>query len=195
MNAKLFKVFIKDTCFTIEEDKNSQQNPGTAVGQIKKALFTDAADASFTVSSFEEWKEEVLRFFLPAPAAGGLVQNTRGEYLWIFRRGRYDLPKGKLDPGETFEHAALREVEEECGIRDLRSGPLLGYTYHIYIQNEKPYFKETAWYLMHTAQEQVEIQLEEDITGYCWADAKTHRELTAKTFRSLKDFLGDLRLS
>lgn len=162
---------------------------------MKKALFSNVSDTRFTVTSFEEWKQEVLKFFIPAPAAGGLVKNTQGQYLWIFRRGKYDLPKGKLDPGETFEHAALREVEEECGIRDLASGPLLGYTYHIYIQNEKPYFKETAWYLMYTSQTEVEIQAEEDITGYCWADADKHRKLSSKTFRSLKDFLSDLRLS
>ena len=57
-------------------------------------------------------------------AAGGLVwrRSARGLELALIRRSRHgdnewSLPKGKLDPGETFEEAAVREVEEETGIR------------------------------------------------------------------------------
>lgn len=189
MSAKLFKVFVKDTCFKIEIDETSQQPVKDVVQNFKKALFNNEVDKNFCIASYDELMHEIERFFKPAPAAGGLVKNPNGEILWIFRRGKYDLPKGKLDEGETFLEAALREVEEECGLHDLKAGSLIGYTYHIYIQNENPYFKKTAWYEMFTNQDFVELQTEEDITDYCWANPNKHVELSKLTYKSLKDLL------
>ena len=65
-------------------------------------------------------------------AAGGIVMNPKQEILWIFRRGFWDLPKGKLDPGETIPQCALREVEEETGINDIQLNELITITYHEY---------------------------------------------------------------
>lgn len=189
MGTKLFKVFVKDTCFKIEIDETSQQPVKEVVNQFKNALFTNQIDQNFKIASYEELLEEIGRYFKSAPAAGGMVFNSQNEVLWIYRREKYDLPKGKLDDGETFLEAALREVEEECGIHDLIAGPLIGYTYHIYIHNENPYFKKTAWYIMHTKQNEVSLQTEEDITDYCWANADKHRELSKQTYKSLRDLL------
>ncbi|MEM8909317.1 MAG: NUDIX domain-containing protein, partial [Bacteroidota bacterium] len=65
-------------------------------------------------------------------AAGGLVLNERSEIVAFFRRGSWDLPKGKIDPGESREEAALREVEEEVGLQDLQLGDFLLETFHTY---------------------------------------------------------------
>ncbi|WP_317047428.1 NUDIX hydrolase [Sinomicrobium soli] len=81
-------------------------------------------------------------------AAGGLVSNPAGEVLFIFRNGKWDLPKGKLEKKESVEEAAIREVEEETGIRKLKLGPLLNKTYHIFRRNGEYRLKETYWFSM-----------------------------------------------
>ena len=74
----------------------------------------------------------VHRRFIFVKAAGGVVSNPQGKLLTIFRNQRYDLPKGKVEPGETLAEAALRETNEETGLHDLQLGPLILKTYHIY---------------------------------------------------------------
>ena len=88
------------------------------------------------------------------PAAGGLVRNTSsGRYLFIYRRGSWDLPKGKLDEGEDEPTAALREVEEETGVTDLRLGRRLATSLHTYRTGKgKRVLKPTYWFRMDTTQ-------------------------------------------
>lgn len=98
------------------------------------------------------------------PAAGGLVTNSRGEILFIFRHGIWDLPKGRIEKNEAVEVAAIREVEEECGISELQLQEKLITTYHIYFHNNYK-LKETHWYLMHSDYaEELVPQVEEGIT-------------------------------
>jgi 8-oxo-dGTP pyrophosphatase MutT (NUDIX family) len=104
-------------------------------------------------------------------AGGGLVLNDEGGLLMIFRRGKWDLPKGKLDPGETIEQCAVREVIEETGLKKVEHGELIGITYHAYFD---PYLKEDVtkeshWYAMRARGEQMLVpQTEEDITEIKW---------------------------
>ena len=84
-------------------------------------------------------REEFRKCFTLIPAAGGLVTNSKGEFLLIHRKGKWDLPKGKLDRGESVEAAAVREVEEECGIQGVQLLEPLVATYHTY-----PYKDGTA---------------------------------------------------
>src|SRR5712675_1894974 len=98
-------------------------------------------------------------------AAGGLVQNERGEVLFMFRKGKWDLPKGKLDPGETLENCALREVTEETGVSQLELTKFLLVTEHEYEEKGMAILKETHWYLMKTNGKQILVpQAEEDIS-------------------------------
>ena len=91
----------------------------------------------------EQLRKAVFKKFLLVKAGGGLVRNGEGKYLFMKRRGVWDLPKGKLDPGETIETCAVREVREETGLQDVRlDGPLL-VTYHTYDENGKHILKET----------------------------------------------------
>ncbi len=76
--------------------------------------------------------QDFVQHFKIIEAAGGLVFNEDKELLFIFRNGVWDLPKGKIEKRETIEEAALREVEEECGVSDLKLGVLIDKTYHIY---------------------------------------------------------------
>ncbi len=98
------------------------------------------------------WRE-FRNMFTQVPAAGGLVRNTKGEYLVIYRNGFWDMPKGKIDPGEDALTAARREVEEECGIGQLKIVELLDYTYHLFMQKSGMQLKIITWYLMTTTDE------------------------------------------
>jgi 8-oxo-dGTP pyrophosphatase MutT (NUDIX family) len=102
-------------------------------------------------------------------AAGGLVINEKGAVLFMFRRGKWDLPKGKLDPGETLEECALREVEEETGVGKLELRKFLLQTLHEYEELGKVIQKKTHWFLMTTTSHQSLVpQTEEDITDLQW---------------------------
>jgi 8-oxo-dGTP pyrophosphatase MutT (NUDIX family) len=104
-------------------------------------------------------------------AAGGLVINNRNELLMIFRRGKWDLPKGKLDDGETIEACALREVQEETGLKKINLGQLVGITFHEYFNTytQKQTLKETHWYKMQVSGDEALVpQTEEQIELIEW---------------------------
>jgi len=81
-------------------------------------------------------------------AAGGLVTNAKGEFLFIFRNKKWDLPKGKVEKGEKIKATAVREVEEECGVKIEKREERLCKTYHIYELGNKIILKRTSWYKM-----------------------------------------------
>ncbi|WP_156522579.1 NUDIX hydrolase [Arachidicoccus ginsenosidimutans] len=105
-------------------------------------------------------------------AAGGLVFNGNNELLMIFRRGFWDLPKGKLDEGEAIESCALREVEEETGLTNIQLEELIGITYHDYFDKwtNRDVRKETHWFKMFVSgSPELTPQTEEDIEKAEWA--------------------------
>lgn len=105
-------------------------------------------------------------------AAGGLVQNAENKYLVFYRRGSWDLPKGKIDPGETPEQAAVREVQEETGLVRLNLGAFMTHTYHTYELKGQRILKKTWWYRMSTTDTQLIPQTEEDIEEIRWVEPK-----------------------
>ena len=105
-----------------------------------------------------------LRTFHTVSAAGGLVLNAKKEILFIYRAKKWDLPKGRIEKGETIEETAIREVEEECGISNLKLIKPLLTTYHVYFQNGMK-LKETFWFVMTSNDTKALVpQLEEGIT-------------------------------
>jgi 8-oxo-dGTP pyrophosphatase MutT (NUDIX family) len=124
-------------------------------------------------------------------ASGGLVQNNLGEYLFIFRRGKWDLPKGKLDRGETFQEAAVREVMEETGIKNVEITGIFGKTWHIFPLKNRMALKLTRWYHMFsTSTEELIPQTEEDIVEVKWLDANAARKIIDQTHSSVGDLLS-----
>lgn len=133
-------------------------------------------------------KKAFWKKFMIVRAGGGLVQNEKGEYLFIFRRQKWDLPKGKLDPGETLEECAVREVGEETGLHSVRLTAPLVVTWHTYDENGRHILKETHWYRMTAAAGQtITPQLEEQITALKWADAKAAEACLLNTYPSIVD--------
>src|SRR5258708_10903793 len=123
----------------------------------------------FIHNDLETLKKAFWKKFNIIKAGGGLVDNGKGEYLFMFRRDKWDLPKGKLDPGETLEHCAVREVGEETGLKHVKLQAPLVVTWHTYDENGKHILKETHWYRMSTnATQSMTPQREEQITELRW---------------------------
>lgn len=124
-------------------------------------------------------------------AAGGKVNNAEGKILFIFRLGKWDLPKGKVEEGETLEASAIREVEEECGIGNLTILKHLKDTYHLYELNNKMVLKQSVWYEMKTDDtSELVPQTEENITDARWmTDEEIQREVLKNTYPSIKEII------
>jgi 8-oxo-dGTP pyrophosphatase MutT (NUDIX family) len=127
----------------------------------------------FLHPDLEELKKAFSKKFIVIQAAGGLVTNEQDEILLIFRRGKWDLPKGKLDEGETLEACAVREVEEETGLKNIELKTPNTITYHTYHEGSKFLLKESHWYNMKVSGEQKLVpQTEEDIHEIKWVKNK-----------------------
>lgn len=127
-------------------------------------------------------------------AAGGLVINPEGKMLFIFRHGKWDLPKGKVEEGESIEQGAIREVEEECSIRNLQVVQPLYTTRHTYIQKGDPILKATSWYVMSYLDSHVpKPQLEEGITEVRWLGWDDLDMVKSNTFPSVLDVIEAYR--
>jgi 8-oxo-dGTP pyrophosphatase MutT (NUDIX family) len=122
-------------------------------------------------------------------AAGGVVENEKGEILMIYRRGFWDLPKGKIDPGETREEAAVREVSEECGIPKPEIVRALETTYHTYFLKGKRILKPSYWYLMRSHDQELIPQTEEDIEIAQWTAPSGISELLDAAYPSIRELL------
>ncbi|MFD0793671.1 NUDIX hydrolase [Mucilaginibacter litoreus] len=123
-------------------------------------------------------------------AAGGLVINQDGDYLFIYRNDKWDLPKGKIEKKEKKKVAAVREVEEECGIKVNKLEEKICKTYHTYIYKGEVVLKKTHWYKMRFKGKCKLIpQLEEGITDVRWFKKQDIPAITQNTFPSILDVL------
>jgi len=138
------------------------------------------------VMLFEEFKA----CFNVIEAGGGVVLNERGEFLVIYRNGIWDLPKGKLEKGEDFQAAAMREVTEETGLQGLQLIEPLMSTYHTYALKDKRILKKTRWFEMqYSGNTEPLLQAEEGITEYRWATAGNTGFIRENTYASILDVL------
>ena len=121
-------------------------------------------------------------------AAGGLVQNNEGAFLLIFRRGFWDLPKGKLDVGESIPDCAVREVREETGLQSLELGPFICTTAHPYFDTwlNKDVVKQTHWFsMLSLANDTLVPQTEEDIEKIEWVSMEQLPQYFIQTYPTI----------
>jgi 8-oxo-dGTP pyrophosphatase MutT (NUDIX family) len=196
---QMYKVFLNDRLIEIGYPGKITIN--------KPTVFFDKNDGkeavrkwfqSFAGQSLEEvvlmhpepdvFFEKFKSAFTVIEAAGGVVLSN-GKLLVIYRRGKWDLPKGKIDEGETPETAAVREVGEECGIAGHKVVKSLPCTYHIYSlpdKKEEWVFKITYWFEMSYFGELTGIpQTEEDITEVKWVAVNNLEKMLNNTYPNL----------
>lgn len=123
-------------------------------------------------------------------AGGGIVENEERKILFQLRRGKWDLPKGKLEEGEAIEACALREVEEETGLHHLQLGELVGVTHHFYNEKGRELEKETHWFAMKVSGKQTLVpQLEEDITDLKWVAENELQSYLSNSFKNIVEIV------
>jgi 8-oxo-dGTP pyrophosphatase MutT (NUDIX family) len=134
------------------------------------------------------WKE-FQSLFRIIEAAGGLVNNPEGDILFIKRLGKWDLPKGKMEKGESREESAVREIEEETGLKDVELVQFINTTYHIYVErNGEKILKCTHWFEMNfNGEDTSKPQIEEGITEVAWKNnSQIEEEVFPSTFKNIK---------
>ena len=131
---------------------------------------------------------KVLKTKIPVnKAGGGLVYNKNREVLFIFRNGKWDLPKGGMNKGEEIEHTAMREVEEETGVNGLSISNKLQKTYHIFKRNGVYKLKITHWFEMHSTYDGIPIgQAEEGIEKVEWKNPEQIKEALKNSYENIK---------
>lgn len=177
----MYNVFFNDRLLSIVDDHTSVNDADLTLrlkGNEKEA-FVHSLIAEFeknipvqmmvikSMNIKKTWKTFINKFTL-IEAAGGVVFNPENKMLMIFRHNKWDLPKGKLDENESPESAAIREVGEECGLKDLKIVEPLTSTYHTYYLKDKSILKKTYWYKMISLEKELTPQQEEDITEAKW---------------------------
>lgn len=180
MAGKSMKIYHGPACLELVADEQLPEVRGLNLhehGALKQLMEHPAsAPARSYTLPYPSWLSPsavlsgLLQAFEWQRAAGGMVQAPDGRLLVMHRRGHWDLPKGKVDPGETIAQAALREVEEETGASGLSLlGPLPS-TYHIYRHKNRWVLKKTHWFAMRAPKAMLlRAQTEEDITEVRWA--------------------------
>lgn len=142
----------------------------------------------FFHKDLKELKDAFFKKFTLIKAAGGFVLNENKEVLMMFRRGKWDLPKGKMDKKESIEDCAIRETEEETGLKNIKLISPLITTYHTYHEGSKYVLKETRWFTMKVSGEQKLIpQATEQITKLEWVGKNDLKKYFQNSFPSVND--------
>ncbi|MCF6307289.1 MAG: NUDIX domain-containing protein [Flavobacteriaceae bacterium] len=190
----MYKVFVKDIPIILSSKKNigSQYTSYS----LKEVDFTNLIEKIVKgelhyVNLFhknEKKLEKQLRKKLPVvEAAGGLVYNQKKEILFIYRNSKWDLPKGGVEKKETYEAAAIREVEEETGVEGLEIKDFIMKTYHVFKRNDTFKLKITYWYEMYTEYKgELTPQLDEGIKKAKWKNFEKSQKALQDSYENVK---------
>jgi len=160
-----------------------------------KSMIHEMQDPSVHAGVFfhkdlDQLKDAFFKKFTLIKAAGGFVLNEKKEVLMMFRRGKWDLPKGKMDKKESFEDCAIRETEEETGLKKIKLISPLITTYHTYHEGSKYVLKETRWFTMKVSSKQKLLpQAAEQITKLEWVGKNDLKKYLQNSFPSMNDVL------
>lgn len=164
--------------FEMEDDAIQEAIEKLSKKKLKKAYIYDPDD-----TILEKFSAKIPI----VTASGGLVRNKKGKILFIYRNGKWDLPKGKLDKGESIESAAVREVEEETGVKNLVVDDYLQTTYHIFKRNGEFQLKQVYWFNMHTNYKgKLKPEKSEGITKVRWKGKKKTKKALKNSYHNIK---------
>ena len=168
----------------------------TSLKKIIRILRTTKVETLYLVHHNPKKLLPLFKKKLPvAVAAGGVVQNEEGKVLFIYRKKRWDLPKGKVEKGETLQEGAKREVKEETGVKKIKVGDLVGVTYHIFKRNNRYQLKESHWFYMTTKYEgELVPQTKEDITKAVWKGKQKSVKALEKTYPNIAHLFAKANL-
>jgi ADP-ribose pyrophosphatase YjhB (NUDIX family) len=193
-----YKIFYRRHHFVFDQNTNIE-GVSLVIKHVDKELlkavltYLKECDNPRTIQVSEpNGFDNFLACFKLIYAAGGAVYNTDEHLLLMKRKGVWDLPKGKLDKGESIVNAAVREVEEECNVFGIEVNHKIGLTYHIYFE-KKWLLKETHWYNMHSAEWQdAKPQVEEEIEEIKWVNRALLDLDNLDTYQNIKYVLEKL---
>jgi len=191
----MYKVFVKDVPIILSTEKNIGKlytSIPLKYARFKKLIKKISNGKLLYVNLYHKNEEKLERFLrkkLPVvEAAGGLVYNNKREILFIYRNGKWDIPKGKIEKNESHRQAAVREVEEETGVKGLEVKRYITTTYHVFRRNGQFKLKITYWFEMFsTYTGPFTPQLNEGILKVKWKNFE-------KTQKALKDSYENIKL-
>lgn len=191
MNKNSISVYIGDFKVVFVET-NSPQNKVdiSSLARNVKGTFPNKHEELLveTKNLADDFKKFSAEFKI-IEAGGGLIKNDKGQFLFIFRHDKWDLPKGKLDKKEKPDVAAVRECEEECGLKHITLKDFLLFTYHIYPYKGNWALKKTWWYNMESNETNLVPQLEESITKVEWKGKEDMKEVLKNTYSNIRDVM------
>ncbi len=193
----MYKIFVNDKpiILTTEVEKETYFKnyllKTVKIGAIIRKLNTTKLKE---VRLIHKKEKKLLKKFLKllpnVIAGGGKVYNEKGEILFIFRNGKWDLPKGKIEGNESIETTAVREVSEETGVNGLEIIKPLDITYHIFKRNGRYKIKITHWFEMKTTfSGNLWPQLNEGITKVKWLNSKQAKKALKNSYANIQDLI------
>ncbi|WP_407933578.1 NUDIX hydrolase [Chryseobacterium urinae] len=191
----MYKVFVNEKKLLLsKQSENLEKTLGYEnVTSLEIALDllenTSVKELNVFGENIDEIWTEFQKLFRIIEAAGGIVNNPEGEILFIKRLGKWDLPKGKMEKGESREESAVREIEEETGLAHVELVQFINTTYHIYVErNGDKVLKCTHWFEMNfNGEDTSKPQIEEGITEVAWKNTtQIEDEVFPSTFKNIK---------
>lgn len=191
----MYKVFVNEKKLLLsKQSENLEKTLGYEnVTSLEIALDllenTSVKELNVFGENINEIWSEFQQLFRIIEAAGGIVSNPEGEILFIKRLGKWDLPKGKMEKGESREESAVREIEEETGLQNVELLRFINTTYHIYIErNGDKVLKCTHWFEMNfDGEDTSKPQIEEGITEVAWKNTlQIEEEVFPSTFKNIR---------
>ena len=190
----MYKVFVNDKPLFLtneiikETDFQMFLLESVDIKQLISKMFHNKVSKAYLYYPDEKEILKVLKSKIPVQkAGGGLVYNQNGAVLFIFRNGKWDLPKGGTEKGEEIEDTAVREVEEETNVRNLKITKRLQKTYHVFKRNGEYKLKITHWFEMQTDyQGELIGQLDEGISKVEWIPADKIDVVLGSSYENIK---------
>lgn len=192
--AQSYKVFIGGSVLQVGNETESEAvfnrkltDPSLLQwSDIISELEANSTQVLVAGNTSTNW-QNFFSFYKLIEAAGGLVSNADGDWLFIHRNGMWDLPKGKLETDESIEECAVREVAEECGIELPTIIKPLTPTFHTYELKGQRILKKTYWYLMKSEDRSDLVpQTEEGISEVKWVTTDVAKKLAGQSFGSIQ---------